>query len=121
VYDGAYRVLPTGQRAGYARPGPGEIVRHVDAQGRPTDNWRLCCPACGKRVHVFAAQVGTADVPTFDRPLRCGCSARCGVWFRIAAGRAVPADPPGQGEADLHQEILSVPGVRPVPRLDGAP
>lgn len=116
MYDGLYHILPTPERAGYARPGPGEIIRHVDPHGHPTDNWRLCCPFCGKKVHVFAAQIGNPDAPTFDRPMKCGCTARCGEWFRIAAGRVTTSEPEAKIGEDIMERAMAIPGVQGKPR-----
>jgi hypothetical protein len=116
MFAGIYSVLPTPGRAGHVRPIPGQIVRHIDGHGQPTNNWRLCCPACGKRVHIYAKQIGAPEAPTFDAPLRCGCTARCGVWFRITAGRAVPCDPPGKAGEDIMREATAIPGVHVPPR-----
>jgi uncharacterized protein YbaR (Trm112 family) len=116
-----YRVRPNVSRAGYAKPAPGELVRHVDAQGQPTDNWRLCCPLCGRRMSAFSAQEGPDDAPTLVQPLRCGCVARCGRWFRITAGRAVAVDPPGRAGADLFAAAAALPGVLGAPRLPPTP
>lgn len=108
--------MPTPQRAGHARPQPGEIIRHVDPHGHATDNWRLCCPFCGKRVHVFAAQIGNPEAPTFDRPMRCGCTARCGQWFRISAGRVTASEPTPKVGEDIMERAMEIPGVQGKPR-----
>jgi len=117
MYDGPYRVLPVPERAGHARPEPGEIIRHMTPYGDSTNNWRLCCPFCGKRVHIYAEQIGNPDAPTFDKPLKCGCSARCGRWFIIAAGRALPSEPPGKIGEDIMQRAQEIPGVLGKPKV----
>lgn len=116
MYEGLYHVLPTPERAGYARPGPGEIIRHIDPHGNPTNNWRLCCPFCGKRVHIYAEQVGNPEAPTFDKVLRCGCTARCGGYFSISAGRASKADLPGKTTDDIMRRAMEIPGVSGKPK-----
>ncbi len=118
----AYHVTPTPGRAGYARPGPGEIVRHLDAQGHPTDNWRLRCPFCGSRMSAYSPQEGPPEAPTFTQVLRCGCTARCGHYFRITAGRVVEVSAPSRAGAEIMSRAQALPGVlgRPrVPRDDG--
>ena len=116
MYEGIYHVLPIPERAGYARPKDGEIIRHIDPHGNPTNNWRLCCPFCGKRIHIYAEQVGNPDAPTFDKVLRCGCTARCGKTFRISAGRASKVDPPGNPSDDIMRRAMEIPGVSGKPK-----
>lgn len=96
-YDGNFVVVPGDHRR--TRPKRGEIFQHhklsrgPDGKPNPTDRYRLRCPRCGASSWYVGELMGTEEVPTFPNPLRCGCSARCGVTFRIRSGKAEEVDP----------------------------
>ena len=61
----------------------------------------LACPACGKLQFTPNQITGPDLAPTIADPIHCGAGycKRCGIWFRIVAGRpellpAPPAKPP---------------------------
>jgi len=102
------------------RPGPGDMNLHrVDAargDDPPTVTIQMRCPACGVTSVVAGRLAGPDEAPTLLEPVRCGCDGRCGRWFRIAAGRAVPCDPPNRPATPI-PDILSRLGVRRPPEV----
>jgi hypothetical protein len=94
------------------RPGRGEIIAHKSGAVI------LRCPQCGALQFGRAVILNSPATPTLDRPLQCGSGhcKKCGVWFIIRNGEALPAEAPERKERVLPEKLRKA-GVRYVPRL----
>jgi len=115
-YPGPWRVIEGGAAA-RPRPRVGEIVRHPNGLVL-----LIVCPACRALQFVRAGVAGPADAPTVDRPVQCGagvCRA-CGVWFGVASGVTVQAQPPAAATVRVSDSLARA-GVHPPPALPVPP
>jgi len=85
-------------------------------------NFILRCPACGAMQFTTGKLSGTPDHPTIDRAVHCGAGIckRCGVWFRVQGGVAVPDSEPSSSQAKDIPDALRRAGVRPATKLADA-
>lgn len=111
-FKGPYFVLEGVDRLAIKRPARGEIIAHDSGAVV------LRCPACAAIQFARAKILNSPKTPTLDRPIQCGSGhcKRCGVWFTIRNGEAMPAEAPEKKEVALPDKLKRA-GVHPQPEL----
>jgi hypothetical protein len=94
------------------RIGRGEIIAHKSGA------IILRCPKCAALQFTRAVILNAPATPSLDRPVQCGSGhcKKCGVWFTIKNGEALPAEAPEPKPRVLPEKLRKA-GVRYVPRL----
>ena len=113
-YTGPYSILKDVTSLQQRRaPGRGDIIAH--ASGAVI----LRCPKCAAVQFTRADILNSPDAPTLDRPVQCGAGhcKKCGVWFSINKGRAIPSEPVAKKPPRLPETLVRA-GVRPPPKLN---
>jgi len=110
-YDGPYKVLDgVDQMARRPRPGRGDIIAHRSGA------LVLRCPACNALQFTRGTVFNAKESPTIDRPIHCGSGhcQKCGVWFSIKNGRALPAKAPEKTKLKIPEKLARA-GVHEAP------
>jgi len=84
MFEGPWKVIDKDSLQ-QKTPGPGEIIRHRSGA------IVLRCPKCRALQFTHSPIEGTDEMPTLTKSVQCGGGKclRCGVWFRVNAGRTV--------------------------------
>jgi hypothetical protein len=116
-YDGQYSVIDATALEGGQAVKRGEIMKHRSGAVI------IRCPRCNALQFTAADVQGPPDAPTLSKPIQCGAGTckRCGVWFRIAAGKAIPADPATAQPSKPIPEKLARAGVKAPPMIKEPP
>lgn len=112
-YDGPYSVVEGVDSLGMMpHIRRGQIIAHQSGAVI------LRCPACNAMQFGAAKVLNSPEKPTLDRPLQCGSGhcKKCGVWFQIVNGKAVPAESPNKEKGEIPRKLFRA-GVRPPPGL----